>query len=459
MHVAVMIPGIMGTRLLLQPAGDQAEEVWPPTPFEVITGYNRIEKLQRADLRTGAIIDKVACYGFYNYLNQHLAALNFVSGAADRRLVEFAYDWRVDNFTTAALLAAELDRLETDGATEYSLVCHSMGGLIGRLLLESGTYAAKPWFGKIKLFAALATPHLGAPLALARIFGLDASTGISGADFAKLAANRAYPSGYQLIPAPGEAAVWDQSSADLKPLDPYVVADAVALGLDTFLVERARQQHAVLAQNARPAHVRYFYFGGSGHRTATRVNVVREADGRINHARSVVTRTDAAGDGTVPLYSALPSIGQRQIVVNEHATVFKGDPFRRVFYRLLGGNAGQALEAAMDAMPGALVLAGSLDSAVYPVGERPELRLTVLTASGEGSAVEKIAGQLVVQRTDETGRAEGAAVNHEVTYAGPPIAGLTLVLGGAVLEPGLYALAFEGEPSMPVSLAFAVSAG
>jgi len=47
MDAAVLIPGIMGTRLLLPATapGVDPEEVWPPTPLETQTGYKRIDKL------------------------------------------------------------------------------------------------------------------------------------------------------------------------------------------------------------------------------------------------------------------------------------------------------------------------------------------------------------------------------------------------------------------------------
>jgi phospholipase A1 len=59
----------------------------------------------------------------------------------------------------------------------------------------------------------------------------------------------------------------------------------------------------------------------------------------------VVTRTEDAGDGTVPFWSALPRAVQKQVVVNEHSKIFHGMSFNRVFYRLLGGDLGVPLES------------------------------------------------------------------------------------------------------------------
>lgn len=455
MHVAILIPGIMGTRLILPATvnGGQDEEVWPPRATEVAFGYKRIDKLQSPHLVIGEIIDAVACFGFYNTIQMQLDTLGYKIGSGDPHRVDFGYDWRLDNFETARRLAAVIRQQHDAGATRFSLVCHSMGGLIARLLLESGEFSNEPWFAKIKLLATLGTPHLGAPLALGRIFGLDSSSGISKADFRKLAANRAYPSGYQLIPAPGEDAIWASNSPDLAPLDPYDNATATTLGMDSALVARARAQYDALT-GTPPDGVRYLYFGGTGHKTATRINVVWKVNQAVNHGQSLMTQTDDGGDGTVPLYSALPARGQRQIVTNEHATVFKGTPFRKVFFRLMGGDAGAALETSEVDQP---FLAGSLNSPVYSVGDRPELRITVQSKASEDglSTVQGIEGNLIVERTDAKGAVEAALATQKVSYLGAEIASLKLSLD-TVAEAGLYRLRFEGTPEMPESLAFAV---
>lgn len=458
MHVAILIPGIMGTRLIL-PAehnGGRTEEVWPPRPSEVAFGYNRLDKLQSPHLKPGRIIDKVACFGFYNDIQDQLKTLQRSLGDKGPHHVEFPYDWRRDNFETARLLAGVIAGQHAAGATEISLVGHSMGGLVARLLLESGDFFSEPWFDSIKQMITLGTPHLGAPLALARIFGLDSTSGISGAGFRKLAANRDYPSGYQLIPAPGEAAIWVANSGNLAPLDPYDDGTAKMLGLDPVLVGRARAQYDTLG-SSRPGHVRYFYFAGTGQKTLTRLNVVWKGGDPINHGQTRLTRTDDGGDGTVPLYSALPARGQRQIVTNEHATVFRGTPFRKVFFRLMGGNAGEALELAPEDVP---ILAGSLDSPVYAAGEHPELNLTVTTrASADGlGLVSAIGGHLIVELTDEEGVTETVIDEQPIRYEGAAISSLKLVLS-QMTEAGLYRLRFEGEPAMPDPLAFAVTEG
>lgn len=457
MKVAVVLPGIMGTRLHLpRPDGSPGDEIWPPTPREAVFGYHKIAELQRPDLVVGQIIDNILCYNFYNLLEGHLRAMRFRRGSSTRRIEDFGYDWRQDNFDTAERLAERLDQLHADGAEEIYLLAHSMGGLAARLMLEDGRFGGRPWFGSIKLLATFGTPHLGAPLALARIFGLDAANGVSAKDFAKLAANRDYPSGYQLIPAPGDAAVWNVSGSEIVPMDPYTPADAAALGMDDVLVSRARALHEVLARENRPNHVRYAFFGGTGHKTATRVNVFHPGGGAVDHKRSVVTHTDRVGDGTVPLYCAVPCKGLRQVVINEHATVFKGTPFRKVLFRLFGQDAGSPLEAMpLSGLPDTLHLQLSTDAQVYQPGQPIELVLTVVDPVDDIGRAPSIEGVLRLQMVDEAQNDMGAQREIPVTAIGGEVSSLTLYLAD-IQEAGLYLLSFSGDPAAAADIAFAV---
>ncbi|MFN3615700.1 MAG: esterase/lipase family protein, partial [Rubrimonas sp.] len=442
--------------------GGRDEEVWPPSAIETQTRYRRVRKLQSPHLAPGRLVDRVLCFPFYETIVNQLGELGFRDPPGPKRLVQFAYDWRQDNFHTADLLARRLDALHDQGARRFNLIGHSMGGIVARLLLESGRYDSRPWFVNIRLFVALATPHLGAPLALGRIFGVDATLGLSGADFAALAANEDYPSGYQLMPAPGEAAIWSRNSAALDPLDPYDEATAIALGMKPALVDKAAAVHAALSAGRRPGQVRYVYFAGTGHRTATRANVVFRPGQPVDHRRTVLTLTPDGGDGTVPIYSALPHVGQRQIVVNEHATVFAGAPFRKVFFRLLGGDDGDAIEAAGRAAAAGLRVALSLDRPVQQAGRDIEATLSIQNLDDplgevEPARIETIEGELALDAMSDAGEPGETVARHPVRYAGPPADRLTVLLPPAP-RPGLYRLRFEGDPAALAPAPFAVGA-
>ena len=86
MQAAVLIPGIMGTRLILprSATGDEDEEVWPPSPLETKFGYGRIDKLQRPEVVPGTIIDKVLCFPFYRTITAQLTELGFSKNGGEK---------------------------------------------------------------------------------------------------------------------------------------------------------------------------------------------------------------------------------------------------------------------------------------------------------------------------------------------------------------------------------------
>lgn len=430
----VFVPGTMGSELVL-PSG---EVVWPPTVPETQFGYGRIDKLLDPSLRVRDIVRAVWCVGIYGPLVATLDRMGFKETGAKPNLTLFAYDWRLDLEVLAGQLATRLGqvaaRLGPD--EDIAIVAHSMGGLIARLVLETGAFSAEPWFGRVRMLTTLGTPHLGAPLALARILGLDSAMGISGADFRRMASDRRYPSGYQLLPPDGEAPCWDVAgTGPLAALSIFDPAVATRLRLDKPLLKRAQWVHGKLAKGKRPAHVRYFQFAGVGHSTATRVNV--------GTATMSTTLSADAGDGTVPLWSAAPLAGQKQTVPGNHSDFFTNDIFKAVFYRLFGKSFPTpplGLAAVMTLSVADLVLAA----------DRP-----VEVALNPADPVSHIAGRLTVQRT-ETPEAPWMPFRADapLTYDGPPTRSLVVTLP-PMGQRGLYRIGFEGTPTMVAPAMFA----
>ena len=449
MHVVVVVPGIMGTELLLHEEGGGAERVWPPTAAETQFGYRRRDKLASPKARPGNIILNVLCFDFYAPLLDCVRDLGFTPDGADQRVIAFPYDWRRYLFDTAAALADALDGAHAAGASQISLVAHSMGGLVCRLLLEADTWRGRPWFASVMQLIAISTPHLGAPLALGRILGVDAALGISGKDFAWLANNEAFPSAYQLLPPPGEATCWNQADPGLASLDIYDPDVADALGLNLTLLGRARALHDVLGGGNAPAAVRYFFFAATGHRTPTRVNVFRAENGVFLADQTVLTRTIDAGDGTVPMFSALPRAGQRHIAVNEHASAFKGEAFRRVFVRLLGGDEGAALEDMT------LKFALSIEAPIVTSGQSIEVLLyTEAGVEDSQGAFGTISGQLVLRKIGDSTAGEEVR-RMPLEYSGPQISRLRFYLA-PLSVPAYYQLTFESPQGNAGPEAFGV---
>jgi phospholipase A1 len=444
MKAVVFVPGIMGTELFSK-AG---ENLWPPKPLETQFGYGRADQLLDDGVRPGGIIKNVSCFDIYGSLFEQFKQLGFEQDGSRDRFFPFPYDWRLDLEDTAAELARLLDGVDAAGAQDIFLIAHSMGGLITRLVLETGAFAARPWFAKIRMFVALATPHQGAPLALARVLGLDSSLGISKEDFRKISNDRRYPSGYQLLPAPNEVACWNKADLAVGAVDIYDPAISTGLGLDPTLLARARFVHDSLARGAAPAGVRYFYFAGTGHETVTRVNVLVK-DGTYPIQEMVLTRTEDAGDGTVPFWSALPRAVQKQVVVNEHTKVFRGMPFKRVFYRLLGGDLGPPLESiGVPEPPGPTHL--SIPTPVIQVGQAFELLLVPQSPAGT------IEGEFLLQRLNDEGVPVPPAEEvSSITYQGPRVSRLRLLMP-AITAAGFFQLTFNGTPASSEPLRFAV---
>src|SRR4051812_7650602 len=114
----VFVPGIMGTKLV----SATGEELWPPTAFETQFGYGRVDKLLAGDVHFGEIIRSVMCFDFYGSLIDQFADLRYHPNDHSKRLYLFPYDWRLDLENTADRLAAQLDTVDSEGASEIHLV-------------------------------------------------------------------------------------------------------------------------------------------------------------------------------------------------------------------------------------------------------------------------------------------------------------------------------------------------
>jgi hypothetical protein len=195
MEVIFLVPGIEGSRLSLG-----TEEIWPPTPWEAVTGYHRIDKLLDSKTIATGIIDEVT--SFYPVYKPLMEKLDEIASAIGAKRVNFFYDWRPDFWISTApfvpaseLLAKAIEKSVRDGASSITLVCHSMGSLVARLVLESPKYKNEDWFKKILRFIGLCGPHLGAPVALGRALASEgSSTGVSAEDIKRIADDPAWHS-------------------------------------------------------------------------------------------------------------------------------------------------------------------------------------------------------------------------------------------------------------------------
>jgi hypothetical protein len=130
-HPVVVVPGLLGT--------------WPPLP------NGRLDPLTFA----------------YSNLLDGLEKIGYVPGVS---LFSFGYDWRRSAAELAPLLAAEIKRIQrmsprkalgrSPRPVDYSqvdLVCHSMGGVVGRTFVQGDNYN-----GEVNRLVLVASPQQGA---------------------------------------------------------------------------------------------------------------------------------------------------------------------------------------------------------------------------------------------------------------------------------------------------------
>ncbi len=226
----VVVPGILGSQLH-HPNGTQA---WLnlgnalghhalSLPFRLPLSASRDDLLPGGLLGADTVLPRV--FGFTEYAD--LVDLLEEAGfrPANRQGLAFhifSYDWRRDLVESARALHETLETLaegKSEDEDRFSVIGHSMGGLVARYYLRYGT--AEPdgpvtWAGarRIRNLVLIAVPNAGSVPALDAILngnrvGLSYTT-LAAAVIARM------PSIYQLLPPAGAPALLDHLS---RPLD------------------------------------------------------------------------------------------------------------------------------------------------------------------------------------------------------------------------------------------------
>lgn len=420
----VFVPGIMGSRLALN-----GNEIWPPTVREALLGYRRINALADPHAAPTGVIERVSCKPVYERI---LGDLSFISsgraGVVRGLFAPFHYDWRKDLREAAAALADHLDDLLGNGASEIRIVAHSMGGLVTRCYLECGDYDHRPGWTAVKGLLTAATPHRGAPVALGRALGLEATVGLSGADTQRLSAEPAFPSLYQLLPDEGVVSAWSWTGRDKTAADIYDPTLSASLQLSTPNLQAARALREILERGGRPKHVAYQSVAATGHRTVSRVDV------RGGRSRDLV-RDDDTGDGAVPVWSAALLDAPHQFAPGEHNGVLNGRRFREHLYEWFG--AALPADAYADTAEGRGLMSVSIDQLTYSPGGEMDVLLLPARPSN------RIDVQLTLTRVEEKTRVLQPAIGR-LEWEGSEAHVLRVALD-APLNVGIYSLAVDGN--------------
>ncbi|MCX5370020.1 MULTISPECIES: hypothetical protein [unclassified Streptomyces] len=316
--LVVVVPGIMGSRLAVD-----GREVWGPSAGAVweairtFSGSVRQLTLPK-DVGDGHPGDGVEPVGLFPALHALPGVWPLTDGydtlliwlqrmftlRPSSNLIGFAYDWRLSCRHNAGLLARRVDealgrwRASDPRRTnaKVRLICHSMGGLVGRYYVEclGGAEVTRQ-------LITLGTPHRGT------IGALDSL--LSGPRLSRRGPRvgpltgfaRSLPSLYQLTP---DYACLDSPGGLLYPRE----VPGGLPGLDSSLLEDAGAFHAEIREAARERVRR----GGSDHHCLPVIGVRQPTattaalEGERLRLIETILGEDEGGDGRVPRFAAFP---------------------------------------------------------------------------------------------------------------------------------------------------------
>jgi pimeloyl-ACP methyl ester carboxylesterase len=217
-------------------------------------------------------------------------------------LYEFPYDWRRPIESNGDLLHQCIERwADGDHDQQFTLVGHSMGGIVSRAYLARHPAAAER---RIKRVIMHGTPHFGAAGAVEGLAIGNRSTAL----MEKLNENNAprrlmlnMPSVYQLLPVPPE--LFPSGRSYPANWDLYDAAAWQLEGLRQDYLDAARHFHESLA-SADP-QVDMVEIAGCHVETVVEVQRSLGPDGGPEYQLIRVEEGPDGGDGTVPLWSAV----------------------------------------------------------------------------------------------------------------------------------------------------------
>ena len=421
MDIVGFLPGILGSELRTS----ENIQVWPPTVGEAIgelAEHKLTALLDETPLSAPNAVEQICFKQIYRGVLDEIEDAGFRRNTQEKRLVVLAYDWRLDLVEVIApIIADELDRLVDQGANSIRLVSHSMGGLVARVLLQDPRYRTRPFRLRTVQSITMASPFKGAPLAVARLMGLEGAAGIPARAFAELRQKPSLRSAYQLMPPPDTPCVWTIRGTRVSTLDLYGEFGANAGFLPDSL-DSVRRLHEIL-DSPWPEEVSAFQFAGVKYKTVTRL---ADDEGM----QMVLDRN--SGDQTVPLSSAAGSIIPTMILPAEHAAIVDNSKLRQALRVLLGAEGERVIYSANDsrAVPEAQTVQVSVPVlGIVPMHDRTEAEVLITL----GRPLDRdISVQLTVAARDGTVETEERSI---AMNAGDEDAIYQFV---ASLEPGIY---------------------
>jgi pimeloyl-ACP methyl ester carboxylesterase len=409
----VFVPGICGSVLV-----DKGETIWPGTPGQVVfqsypdrlvqvlsssTTVEATDILRSVPLTLlGRTILHFPGYG------KALKALEQMGySEMGGSLIPFPYDWRKDIRESAKALHGRLSQLDLQGK-RVAIVAHSMGGLVSRFAVENLGIPAEL---NLQLLILLATPHLGAPVAMQNVLGLRPEIFLSAKQCRDALGNPQFPSGYQLLPRPGVPALLARSpKIGFRILDMFGEDIQRQFGLVADSLAAAKAFAADLPFIGPDFHppCPYLAIAGNAQKTVVANYSLSEGVTPIDEENS--------GDGTVPLWSAAPpGLPVRYVAATHLDVCFDSDAL------------GMLRAVLRPDLPGRLF--GNDPAPTFftlqPVKESVSPGETITVAIVANKPTESIHIKVVVTRIFEENRAD-PPVEVSVDYDGGPIRSIPL---------------------------------
>ncbi len=249
-------------------------------------------------------------------------------------LFEFPYDWRRPIAWNAALLHECLERWAGDNPNrQFTLVGHSMGGLVSRAYLARYPQASQR---RVKQVIMHGTPHFGAAGAVANLIHGNSMMSLAAKLNKKNVTRQLLlnmPSVYELVPAPRDlfpshrpyAANWDLYNAGEWELE----------GLRQDYLDAGAGFHRLLAESDPQVQITQI----AGCNLSTIVDMQRSFGPDGESVYNSLGKEDGpdAGDGTVPLWSAVLPGATMYYIEEVHRDLPKNKQILRATLDLIHG--------------------------------------------------------------------------------------------------------------------------
>lgn len=311
----VLLPGLMGS--LLSSVRGTTSLLWI-NPALILKGQSRFLELNADGTRDAApnILSTPTTLERLCYLK---IALRLHS---DALLFEFPYDWRLPIEQNGDLLGQFLERwADGDDTLRFTLVGHSMGGLVSRAFLARHAEQAKRRVERVIMHG---TPHFGAAGAVVDLWQGNSMMEIAkflnkNNDVRRMVLNM--PSAYQLLPAPPD--LFPKGRAYPVNFDVYKASEWRLEGIRQDYLDRGRQFHELLAGHAHPVEMIQI----AGCHLDTKTDALLRSDAGDRPVLDFSTQSEGAdsGDSTVPLYSARLPGAAMYYVQEKHRYLSRND--------------------------------------------------------------------------------------------------------------------------------------